>query len=122
MHTGFSLSLLLGFLVLAAGMFFADYRRKGILMKGRRSKPTLCVPNRNAMLGTCHECKQPLVEIEDRGRHLTGCLTCNIWWSADDKKVRSLGAGFAGATRYAARVNRRARKSGAPEWATAPGL
>ena len=44
--------------------------------------------NLKAMLGTCRECKQPLVEIEDRHRHLTGCLTCNIWWSVDDKKVR----------------------------------
>jgi len=32
--------------------------------------------------------QQPLVEIDKRRRHLTGCMTCNIWWSADDKKVR----------------------------------
>ena len=36
----------------------------------------------------CLECKQPLVEIDNRRRHLTGCMTCNIWWSADGKKVR----------------------------------
>jgi len=40
------------------------------------------------MADTCHECKQPLVEIDNRGKRLTGCMTCNIWWSADDKKVR----------------------------------
>jgi hypothetical protein len=29
----------------------------------------------------CLECKQKLIEIDNRGEHLTGCLTCNIWWS-----------------------------------------
>ena len=29
-----------------------------------------------------------IVEIDNRGRRLTGCMTCNIWWSADDKKIR----------------------------------
>ena len=27
----------------------------------------------------CFECKRPLVEIDNRGRHLRGCLTCNDW-------------------------------------------
>ena len=36
----------------------------------------------------CRECKQPFVEIDNRGKRLTGCMNCNIWWSADDKKVR----------------------------------
>ena len=27
-------------------------------------------------------------EIDNRGKRLTGCMMCNIWWSADDKKVR----------------------------------
>ena len=29
----------------------------------------------------CFECKRPLVEIDNRGHHLRGCMTCNIWWS-----------------------------------------
>jgi hypothetical protein len=29
----------------------------------------------------CFECKRLLVEIDNRGQHLWGCLTCNIWWS-----------------------------------------
>jgi hypothetical protein len=29
----------------------------------------------------CFECKRPLVEIDNRGHRLRGCLTCNIWWS-----------------------------------------
>jgi len=36
----------------------------------------------------CHECKQPLIEIDNRGQQLSGCLTCNIWWTADGGKVR----------------------------------
>ena len=24
---------------------------------------------------------QKLIEIDNRGEHLTGCLTCNVWWS-----------------------------------------
>ena len=31
--------------------------------------------------GTCHVCKQPLIEMDNRGQRLTGCMTCNIWWS-----------------------------------------
>jgi hypothetical protein len=40
------------------------------------------------MADPCRECKQPLVEIDNRRRHLTGCMVCNIWWSADGVKVR----------------------------------
>jgi hypothetical protein len=29
----------------------------------------------------CFECKRPLVEIDNRGQRLHGCMTCNIWWS-----------------------------------------
>ena len=36
----------------------------------------------------CFECKRPLVEIDNRGKRLTGSMNCNIWWSSDDKKVR----------------------------------
>ena len=37
----------------------------------------------------CFECKQPLVEIDNYGKRLTGCLTCNIWWSLNGTdKVR----------------------------------
>ena len=31
------------------------------------------------MTDTYHECKQPLIMIDNRGRHLLGCLTCNAW-------------------------------------------
>ena len=27
----------------------------------------------------CKECGLPLIEVDNRGRHLRGCLTCNGW-------------------------------------------
>ena len=36
----------------------------------------------------CRECKQPLAEIDNRGQRLTDRMTCNIWGTADGKKVR----------------------------------
>ena len=38
-------------------------------------------PCYNASMGYCVECKQKLIEIDNRGEHLIGCLTCNVWWS-----------------------------------------
>jgi hypothetical protein len=35
------------------------------------------------MPGTCHECKQPLIEVDNRRRHLIGCLMCNRWTDRD---------------------------------------
>ena len=29
----------------------------------------------------CFECNRPLVEVDNRGQRLRGCMTCNIWWS-----------------------------------------
>jgi hypothetical protein len=40
------------------------------------------------MTDRCRECKQALVEIDNRRKQLTGCMTCNIWWSEDGDKVR----------------------------------
>jgi hypothetical protein len=37
------------------------------------------------MSDTCRECKRPVVEIDNRGQRLTGCMTCNIWWAEDQK-------------------------------------
>ena len=27
----------------------------------------------------CHNCDQELIEIDNRGQRLVGCLTCNLW-------------------------------------------
>ena len=31
------------------------------------------------MSDSCTECKQPLIEIDNGGQHLRGCLSCNQW-------------------------------------------
>jgi hypothetical protein len=36
--------------------------------------------------GRCNHCKQPLIEIDNRGKRLTGCLTCNLWATTDGKR------------------------------------
>jgi hypothetical protein len=36
-------------------------------------------------MGRCHSCGQELIEIDNRGRGLTGCLTCNLWTAGDAK-------------------------------------
>jgi hypothetical protein len=35
----------------------------------------------------CSECKRPLLEIDNRGRRLTGCTTCNIWQDQDGNTI-----------------------------------
>lgn len=34
----------------------------------------------------CNHCKQPLIEIDNRGERLTGCSSFNLWAAADGKK------------------------------------
>ena len=34
----------------------------------------------------CHNCGQELVEIDNDGLHLTGCLSCNQWAAAGAKR------------------------------------
>ena len=34
---------------------------------------------------SCHNCGQGLIEIDNRGERLTGCLTCNLWSGGDVK-------------------------------------
>jgi hypothetical protein len=40
------------------------------------------------MAEKCKECGQPLIEVDNRGRRLRGCLTCNGWRDPDDKLVK----------------------------------
>ena len=40
------------------------------------------------MPGTCLECKQPLIMIDNRGRHLQGCVTCNEWRDSAGNAVK----------------------------------
>jgi hypothetical protein len=36
----------------------------------------------------CKECGQPLIEVDNRGQHLRGCLTCNEWHDRHGNLVR----------------------------------
>ena len=36
----------------------------------------------------CKECKQPIIMIDNRGRHLLGCLTCNEWRDSAGNSVK----------------------------------
>jgi hypothetical protein len=38
----------------------------------------------------CNQCKQPLTEIDNYGERLTGCLTCNLWATADGTRWKRL--------------------------------
>jgi hypothetical protein len=29
----------------------------------------------------CHNCDRELIEVDNRGQRLVGCLTCNLWLS-----------------------------------------
>jgi hypothetical protein len=34
----------------------------------------------------CHNCGQELIEIDNRGTRLKGCLTCNRWAAPNSKR------------------------------------
>jgi hypothetical protein len=38
----------------------------------------------------CNQCKLPLIEIDNRGERLTGCLTCNLWTAEHSKRWKRL--------------------------------
>jgi hypothetical protein len=38
----------------------------------------------------CNQCKRPLTEIDNRGEHLIGCMTCNLWATAGGKRWKRL--------------------------------
>jgi hypothetical protein len=40
------------------------------------------------MPGVCHECKQPLIVIDNRREHLVGCPSCNLWCDKDGNVVK----------------------------------
>ena len=46
--------------------------------------------NRSDKAAHCNHCKRPLIEIDNRGEQLTGCLTCNLWSTGDDKRWKRL--------------------------------
>ena len=38
----------------------------------------------------CNHCNQELIEIDNRGEGLTGCLSCNLWSASDESLWISL--------------------------------
>ena len=39
-------------------------------------------------MASCNQCKQALIEIDNRGEQLTGCLACNRWYTAEGKRKK----------------------------------
>jgi hypothetical protein len=39
-----------------------------------------------AHMNRCNNCGQGLIEIDNRGERLIGCLTCNLWSPPDGKR------------------------------------
>ena len=35
-------------------------------------------------IACCNQCKQPLIQIDNCGDLLTGCLSCNLWAASDE--------------------------------------
>ena len=44
----------------------------------------------------CHNCGQPLIEIDNHGERLNGCLTCNLWTAGDATGWTRLDAALGG--------------------------
>jgi hypothetical protein len=38
------------------------------------------------MTERCNQCDQELIEIDNRGERLAGCLTCNLWTATADSE------------------------------------
>ena len=39
----------------------------------------------------CNQCGQELIEIDNRGERLVGCLTCNLWAAPNSTRWTRLG-------------------------------
>ena len=39
----------------------------------------------------CNQCGRELIEIDNHGKRLVGCLTCNLWAAPDSKHWTRLG-------------------------------
>src|SRR5262245_6953777 len=53
-----------------------------------RGRCELCHKRKLVPIDTCTECKQPLIEVDNRGKHLRGCLSCNESRDRDGNLVR----------------------------------
>ena len=51
--------------------------------RGANRRPLYCTPVRMGGMERCQHCGQPLIEIDNHGERLNGCLTCNLWTAGD---------------------------------------
>jgi hypothetical protein len=51
--------------------------------KARKNAERAVMDVERDKIACCNQCKQPLIEIDKRGKRLKGCLTCNLWSTAD---------------------------------------
>ena len=57
-------------------------------IRGKRSKLSNVTDDDG--IGRCNQCHQALIEIDNRGERLIGCLTCNLWATAAGKRWKRL--------------------------------
>jgi hypothetical protein len=55
-----------------------------------RSRRIACY-NEPMTVQRCNQCGQKLIEIDNHGDRLVGCLTCNLWAAADSARWIRLG-------------------------------
>jgi hypothetical protein len=68
-------------------MFCSKHKSSAGFKKGARPKPTPSpIRQRDVRrMDRCNHCKQELIEIDNRGEQLTGCLSCNLWSASGEK-------------------------------------
>ena len=58
------------------------------------------------MIENCIQCKQPLIEVDNRGKRLVGCLTCNEWLDDEGNLTKLSVEGLRCAACTAERITR----------------
>ena len=51
-------------------------------LKGRHRSRRFACYTEPMTVQRCNQCGQELIEIDNRGERLVGCLTCNLWTAA----------------------------------------
>jgi hypothetical protein len=44
------------------------------------------MPDETEKSDNCNHCGQSLIEIDNRGQRLKGCLTCNLWAAGESER------------------------------------
>jgi hypothetical protein len=43
-------------------------------------------PTESEKAGRCNQCGQEIIEIDNHGKRLVGCLTCNLWSAEESER------------------------------------